>query len=219
MGVGQKLPMDLAVPVYLRYIPACAGETYWFSVSWGFYSGYIPACAGETANPLSTSSTSPRVRGKRTVTPPAGYIPACAGETLGSSDESTPRVCGGNSFLRYIPACAGETCGPHPYRYIPACAGETRRGAGGFSTGTSPRVRGKRMTSRSLPRERYIPACAGETPWVHPRVCGGRLTCSMSRSGARVHPRVCGGNAPSWVSTVLHHGTSPRVRGKRAALS
>ena len=89
---------------------------------------------------------SPRVRGKLFITGgdvmEKGSIPACAGETkkhivLSTSGAVYPRVCGGNGWLT------------------------ARRG---WSTGLSPRVRGKRGERGNPGRlAGSIPACAGET--------------------------------------------------------
>ena len=72
-------------------------------------------------------------------------------------------------------------------------------------TGSSPRVRGKRVRacSDSFPSG-LIPACAGKTPGWPPWT-----------AGAGAHPRVCGENAIATFTKDHPHGSSPRVRGKR----
>ena len=94
-------------------------------------------------------------------------------------------------------------------RAHPRVCGEnlpSRRGTGS-SSGSSPRVRGKRLrtTGRLYPRG-LIPACAGKTLRLFDRSCK-----------ARAHPRVCGENPPCVVLTEGSPGSSPRVRGKPPA--
>ena len=114
-----------------------------------------------------------------------------------------------------IPACAGKTGvggedggrdGAHPR----VCGENGDMGspqAGGL--GSSPRVRGKRDSAqrRGGPRG-LIPACAGKTRphrW-RPRSTGA-------------HPRVCGENAIRAETVNGLRGSSPRVRGKPAAVA
>ena len=71
-------------------------------------------------------------------------------------------------------------------------------------TGSSPRVRGKRLTRRPSDwRGRLIPACAGKT-----------RTRARTRRGSWAHPRVCGENCGRGITRVFPPGSSPRVRGK-----
>ena len=112
--------------------------------------GLIPACAGKTEGGSKidekTRGSSPRVRGK--LRPDTidlagtGLIPACAGKTArhsvrGPRERAHPRVCGENHLkVDHLPAI----------------------------TGSSPRVRGKRVGSAAAIRLRgLIPACAGKT--------------------------------------------------------
>ena len=75
--------------------------------------------------------------------------------------------------------------------------------------GSSPRVRGKRgLTWNQLPLGRLIPACAGKT--------GVKIRYSTFRPA---HPRVCGENSLGNVEAVRRSGSSPRVRGKRRAVT
>ena len=77
-----------------------------------------------------------------------------------------------------------------------------------YGVGTSPRVRGKRVSAtRCSPGSGYIPACAGET--------FSRLAVQEPQT---VHPRVCGGNHSPQLTNPQLTGTSPRVRGKRHAV-
>ena len=92
------------------------------------------------------------------------------------------------------------------------------------STGSSPRVRGKRLVERDerLPAG-LIPACAGKTGqhskasqinWAHPRVCGENLaTASITRLPAGSSPRVRG--KPLAIRTgIPMHGLIPACAGK-----
>ena len=111
-------------------IPACAGKT----VRKKFASATVrahPRVCGEneilTAEDLNAQGSSPRVRGKRTLTPTTvqapGLIPACAGKTaciecVGYGARAHPRVCGENSQRRaasYIPlGSSPRVRGKHP---------------------------------------------------------------------------------------------------------
>ena len=72
------------------------------------------------------------------------------------------------------------------------------------STGSSPRVRGKRRIHVREPQGvRLIPACAGKT--------GGDLPHPVKRGA---HPRVCGENRFDTDPLLHDDGSSPRVRGK-----
>ena len=145
---------------------------------------------GENKDELESMSegegSSPRVRGKRrlidTHRPARGLIPACAGKTRlpripASSSAAHPRVCGENRRPR------------------PAAA---------LRWGSSPRVRGKRVSKLSkLFGKGLIPACAGKT-----------IRAKSQASSVRAHPRVCGENASRLARSSPRAGSSPRVRGK-----
>ena len=194
--------------------------------------------------------SSPRVRGKRGPSPhphhPHRLIPACAGKTGAESSPTPPpsahpRVCGENSSLwsrsyastgssprvrgkrggapgvlvlrGLIPACAGKTAPssstPAATSAHPRVCGENLDGVldGGPTSGSSPRVRGKQ--SRGAPCRRatgLIPACAGKTQQA-------AAECQVWPA----HPRVCGENAHQDRPPQPPAGSSPRVRGKRAA--
>ena len=132
------------------------------------------------------SGLSPRVRGKRSAESvaidSARSIPACAGETRTArrnhnSSRVYPRVCGGNDIVNADI---------------------------GYTSGLSPRVRGKPRPSAPGPAGRgSIPACAGETR---------RGGINHIRHG--VYPRVCGGNGIQFAVDDTVYGLSPRVRGK-----
>ena len=73
-----------------------------------------------------------------------------------------------------------------------------------MSTGTSPRVRGKRpLTQTAHLNQGYIPARAGEA-----------LAGLEQLRRGRVHPRACGGSSEATMRLIQSQGTSPRVRGK-----
>ena len=150
-----------------RLIPAHAGKTTARARSSGLARAHPRAC-GENglADPVDAvfGGSSPRMRGKLTLLSAGDnlnrLIPACAGKTglmppVGYRRPAHPRVCGENSehYARK----------PRP-------------------SGSSPRVRGKRLGQKVIDAERrLIPACAGKTlvcglflwfAWAHPRVCG-----------------------------------------------
>ena len=171
---------------------------------------FIPACAGNSRHEPSEiaehAGSSPRVRGTR-----RWRSRGCATRAV------HPRVCGElrrpdrlpPAASRFIPACAGNS---RPARWSaarppvhPRVCGELRRPprAIGSGPGSSPRVRGTRLSGVAAPAEqRFIPACAGNSRW---RGWRGR-----PRS---VHPRVCGELARIWGNLADMVGSSPRVRG------
>ena len=188
--VRGKRGAAAVVPGHPRLIPACAGKTPRREAREGGVRAHPRVC-GE--NPvrvilqMAMLGSSPRVRGKRhrrmERRAGGGLIPACAGKTSWGpskppSCRAHPRVCGENS---------GRT--KENYNY----------------TGSSPRVRGKRL-HRKPPelRRRLIPACAGKTP---------RAPLAARWRGA--HPRVCGENGFTSAAAAASVGSSPRVRGKR----
>ena len=144
---------------------------------------------GEQREHLAFGGSSPRVRGKLLAT------------SLGTKSAGL------------IPACAGKTCLPaaraRPRRAHPRVCGENIPAviAGCSFAGSSPRVRGKRrVLILAAGASGLIPACAGKTrcfPWRHLRPWA--------------HPRVCGENARVNQVNLRREGSSPRVRGKRAA--
>ena len=73
-----------------------------------------------------------------------------------------------------------------------------------YSSGTSPRMRGKRSNSNQFfIAYGNIPAYAGKT-------------CYRAQTGREFpeHPRVCGENLPYGLPLGIGDGTSPRMRGK-----
>ena len=140
---------------------------------------------------------------RATRNPSRGSSPRVRGKRWHSRHEATGR--------RLIPACAGKTPSPPSAspgtRAHPRVCGEntSRRISDARVPGSSPRVRGKRLTHHPpRPRGGLIPACAGKT---------SLLRYSFVTSPA--HPRVCGENSPGPLSWAYHGGSSPRVRGKR----
>ena len=145
---GKLLPVVWG-GVARRLIPACAGKTSAVSTTNAGRTAHPRVC-GENVVTMSEcpmiAGSSPRVRGKPSVSPPSrkrqGLIPACAGKTLfstGKTDQppAHPRMCGENR--------PGISC-------------SVKRG------GSSPRVRGKRgMQKQTAMSNGLIPACAGKT--------------------------------------------------------
>ena len=154
--------------LYVRSIPACAGEPCPHSATGRPPRVYPRVCGGTQrmdGRRHTARGLSPRVRGnpvQRVFTAvPTGSIPACAGEPPRWSPTTPrttvyPRVCGGTAR---------------------ALANWLRCG------GLSPRVRGNLIVGGDGDVfGGSIPACAGEPPPLPP-----------STAGAAVYPRVCGG--------------------------
>ena len=94
-----------------------------------------------------------------------------------------------------VPAAHPRVCGENSW-------GKKEGAARG---GSSPRVRGKPRRPHRPGRHRgLIPACAGKTG----PPSSGRPPCPA-------HPRVCGENGNIHFFSIIHTGSSPRVRGKR----
>ena len=135
---------------------------------------------------LTSTGSSPRVRGKRRVGGSlqilGRIIPARAGQTRTSCLRAQwptdhPRACGAN--------------------FLPTVLIQNK-------SGSSPRVRGKRTRVRRQDQgRRIIPARAGQTP----RPIG-------RRTWYQDHPRACGANEGCRQGGVRLLGSSPRVRGK-----
>ena len=144
-----------------------------------------------------------------------GEHPSSIALTMGAAG-SSPHVRGApvvpltlRRFFGIIPACAGSTsmlrsdgfgrrdhprmCGEHKGRKV-------RRGK---NRGSSPHVRGARLTQRSgQSRPGIIPACAGST-----------LDPESSGYGDWDHPRMCGEHVCGVSTRSLAMGSSPHVRG------
>ena len=170
----------------------------------------IPACAGKTeslSKTLGAPPAHPRVCGENVVfsflgSPPTGSSPRVRGKLVG--------IVKGAINGRLIPACAGKTrsrfhrirrCRAHPRVCGENCVASHWPPA---SSGSSPRVRGKRQAiDRSPANIRLIPACAGKT-----------VRSRLIVDSRPAHPRVCGENIPYRAFRPLDQGSSPRVRGK-----
>ena len=176
---------------------------------------FIPARAGNTMRAMPPRSAAP-------------VHPRTCGEHLdfavifGKASGSSPRVRGTllSGFWtlvsgRFIPARAGNTNSSRrrlPGKTVhPRACGEHRKLAEEDVTnfGSSPRVRGTQPAAAfERLRVRFIPARAGNT--------GGR---SASARGSAVHPRACGEHSVPQAGDGGCAGSSPRVRGTRAATS
>ena len=170
-------------------IPACAGKTLRLFF-WSAGGRAHPRVCGENARysfcAVPRRGSSPRVRGKRR---PLGQHRAARG---------------------LIPARAGKTVGvgplrPHSVAHPRACGeNSARREPSSRSTGSSPRVRGKRHLQRArLDNHGLIPARAGKTSKP-----------SATSRHYWAHPRACGENGRPTALQLLTPGSSPRVRGK-----
>ena len=173
----------------LRIIPARAGQTYVVMNTTGVDPDHPRACGANADNGQTVATrngSSPRVRGKLARSAQVGHgvriIPARAGQTSGNVallnfNPDHPRACGANQGQRHAPAP---------------------------TTGSSPRVRGKRSWGAvcSAPG-RIIPARAGQT---RRRPASGASTTD--------HPRACGANSGVFTLSADISGSSPRVRGK-----
>ena len=153
--------------------------------------------------------SSPRVRGTLDVQNVGrglgGIIPACAGNTNAllkplAPKRDHPRVCGEHTipqiFLVEIARDHPRVCGEHAEdlheRHI--------------FQGSSPRVRGTRLSAWSWPTMAgIIPACAGNT---------GSTSTGSTPPGD--HPRVCGEHTLMYRWARMYVGSSPRVRGTLA---
>ena len=178
MGSSPRVRGKPRVPVSdslsCGLIPACAGKT------------RIEAnrCIGNRAHPrvcgenfagsitdVSLEGSSPRVRGKllghASPETTLGLIPACAGKTYVDivgvvGYRAHPRVCGENSPTGIL---ASQTTGSSPR--VRGKRHQPRRHS--RHAGSSPRVRGKlKNTVSGAVDGRLIPACAGKTGVFEP---------------------------------------------------
>ena len=131
---------------------------------------------------------------------------------------SSPRMRGkptrdedGNTHVGLIPAHAGKTFTLNipleVKRAHPRACGEnnTKRCKSWSATGSSPRMRGKRLLTSSMRRlAGLIPAHAGKTMEGEEEILP-----------PRAHPRACGENAAENSDKDVVTGSSPRMRGKR----
>ena len=177
------------LPSPVRIIPARAGQTARRCSTAGPAPDHPRAC-GANARPTGhhdgLSGSSPRVRGKRCpairVVTRMRIIPARAGQTARSR-------------------CRCRTARDHP-RACGANAGGSSRTR--TTSGSSPRVRGKRSRSTRHCR------CS----WIIPARAGQTQETSGKNTGDADHPRACGANESSLSRLSSTSGSSPRVRGK-----
>ncbi len=132
-----------------RFIPACAGNTFWSSFS------------------LGVGPVHPRMRGEHNI-PNLGQL-RIRGSSPHARGTPSKRLRTANAE-RFIPACAGNTtpeCGPASSCPVhPRMRGEHSTGPSMsiFSSGSSPHARGTpNALAWRLAAERFIPACAGNT--------------------------------------------------------
>ena len=184
-----KPQINLFTHNHERLIPARAGKTIWLSIVF-FSVRAHPRAGGENwpsgAAIYQTNGSSPRGRGKRTVT----------------------RWAGG--FIGLIPARAGKTLAAvlswSVWAAHPRAGGENVNllGCDVYHCGSSPRGRGKRINiMRAVTLVGLIPARAGKT---HIEM--------TSSSQPTAHPRAGGENALIAASVRFAVGSSPRGRGK-----
>ena len=173
-----------------RIIPAHAGQTRLSVVTRIVWADHPRACGANLASRRfhhGLSGSSPRMRGKHDryghAVAQRRIIPAHAGQTALSSSSLVnatdhPRACGANGGL------------PMAFSWL---------------TGSSPRMRGKRVEPVCDGAEvRIIPAHAGQTAPNRQDAC----PCPD-------HPRACGANRRYGRFSTRPVGSSPRMRGKR----
>ena len=174
-----------------RIIPAHAGQTLRCCCRRCDIPDHPRACGAN--NPdcdrvVQDAGSSPRMRGKHfhevRVFDLGRIIPAHAGQTgfwvnTSMSPPDHPRACGANSASDWVEA---------------------------WRTGSSPRMRGKRLIEvMKEGDDRIIPAHAGQTTEL-----------TSLKSTVSDHPRACGANHLQRRNLRLQAGSSPRMRGKRA---
>ena len=188
-----KLATRICRTANQRIIPAHAGQT---MAEPGFLATITdhPRACGANPTPIrpiiAGVGSSPRMRGKlRPVTARPSrirIIPAHAGQTVSAVAQHNtlpdhPRACGANDHKRATHVC---------------------------SSGSSPRMRGKRAGGKHDGRRvRIIPAHAGQTKSKRVRAF------SMPD-----HPRACGANRFCPNARTAPAGSSPRMRGKHHGL-
>ena len=174
----------------IRIIPAHAGQTDGECRNSANHADHPRACGANLASRRfhhGLSGSSPRMRGKHDryghAVAQRRIIPAHAGQTALSSSSLVnatdhPRACGANGGL------------PMAFSWL---------------TGSSPRMRGKRVEPVCDGAEvRIIPAHAGQTAPNRQDAC----PCPD-------HPRACGANRRYGRFSTRPVGSSPRMRGKR----
>ena len=173
----------------LGLIPAHAGKTMSSGVVFTAWGAHPRACGenGTTGSGLFLfRGSSPRMRGKQHLRIrdqlSNGLIPAHAGKT--------PYAVRQHEELGAHPRACGENFTLSRPRLI--------------SSGSSPRMRGKRVKpSNTAGESGLIPAHAGKT-----------LIAALPTIIQKAHPRACGENVFHDVPPFLPEGSSPRMRGK-----
>ena len=193
-GSSPRLRGTLGVRAHrigqVRFIPAPAGNTRAAGPSWTRRPVHPRACGEHTSSirsAASSSGSSPRLRGTRSVPPgrrpPLRFIPAPAGNT-----RPRPR-------WRIPPPVHPRACGEHALPVFLVFMG----------AGSSPRLRGTpQHPGAGGAGSRFIPAPAGNT-----------CLQGMRESIQTVHPRACGEHASRMPSPIFRAGSSPRLRGTR----
>ncbi len=224
-------------PIYrvrvARFIPACAGNTWWQrrQIRWpsvhprvrgehhavtcvrGSYTGSSPRARGTrmlSGWGISCPSVHPRVRGEHIsalffVSSRRGSSP----RARGTRDEPGVKI----RIHRFIPACAGNTCIRRltisPAAVHPRVRGEHANGnpAPRDMRGSSPRARGTLPLVVRVPgKPRFIPACAGNTP-----------SSEAFMRQIAVHPRVRGEHADFYRQTMRVVRFIPACAGNTSA--
>ena len=180
------------IPRLQGLIPARAGKTATLWRPWPPSTAHPRACGENhrrSARNGVAGGSSPRVRGKQTAEVAQGFDDGLIPARAGKTTWVWHRVCAGRAHPR--------ACGEN-FRDIGINTGKG---------GSSPRVRGKRARRLSVGLAGgLIPARAGKTRADAP-----------AGPGAPAHPRACGENALAVDPCLRDAGSSPRVRGKRAA--
>ena len=204
-GTLERVPRRVAAG---GIIPACAGNTRWWSYT-PRQGGDHPRVCGEHARPLTTGARS------------SGIIPACAGNTLiraarGVNERNHPRVCGEHAgkgltldnYTGSSPRVRGtlglEVRDGPVLGIIPACAGNTRPSCPlSWSRRDHPRVCGEHVwpfgaVSRILESSPRVRGTHGELGVLHhdvgiiPACAGNTRRRAIPFATEWDHPRVCG---------------------------
>ena len=211
---------------------------------------FIPACAGNTwpsASSAPSLAVHPRMRGEHT--PSTVEIAMSRGSSPHARGTRCP-LYALMMFYRFIPACAGNTGGGDGFHFDspvhPRMRGEHNSDAytEDLADGSSPHARGTPgFHILRTARERFIPACAGNTPFrsqplrnqpVHPRMRGEHpaereyvfsvLGSSPHARGTRRHQEwrngfqrfipACAGNTARSRASISSESVHPRMRGE-----
>ena len=223
---SQRLPRPCSRPAHPRACGENICPTEWHHTSKGSSprmrgklaqylglttgSGLIPAHAGKTGGTASIAPKKwahPRACGENdALAVKDTYVRGSSPRMRGKRARCTQRF----ERRRLIPAHAGKTPTRRTKDYLawahPRACGENIAVGDVFgqSGGSSPRMRGKRLSAPTPVHESgLIPAHAGKTANVHDRP-----------QGNRAHPRACGENGLTQAPLADGMGSSPRMRGK-----